>query len=360
MDVGIFGPEKSGKTTLFCLLSGVSFDSVVSKHEPNRAVAEIRDPRLDKLQEIQNTEKKVYTTLNLVDIPGFPAACPAREKNRIMQNLQGSDALLAVVRAFRSEIVSWPEVGKSAAAQLESISAELLLRDMEVVSNRLQRIEDHVGKRKLTAEEEKERVLLRNVSEQLDQERFAGSLSPESDERRLLASLSLFTCRPVVVAANLDEDQYSARDYPDRELVMKSCEERGFGYVEVAGRFEMEVLELPLEERELFMNEAGISGSCFERLHDTIYKHLDIITFFTFNEEEVRAWQIEQDTTAKQAAGKVHSDLMDHFIKAEIISYEDFVNCGGIHGAREKGLAKIAGKDEIIRDGDIVRIRANA
>lgn len=360
MDVGIFGAEKAGKTTLFCVLSSLKPERAPMKHEVNRSVVEIRDGRLDRLHELLKTRKKIFATMNLVDIPGFPTACPPKEKNRIMQGLQESDALLAVVRAFRSDIVPWPEDGKNPVSQLENIRAELLFRDLEVAARRIDRIEEHVGKRKLTSEEERELELLKRISRHLDEERFVLDMELDGEETRILSSLSLLTAKPIVVVVNLDEDQYKARNYDTRKQVVRVCEARSLGYAEVAGEFEAELLDLSEEEQTMFMEDTGIAESCFERLHDILYRHLGIITFFTFNDEEVRAWQIEEGTTAKQAAGKVHTDLMNHFIRAEIVSSEDFLRSGSLHNAREKGLVRIVGKDELIRDGDIVRIRANA
>jgi len=360
VDVGIFGAERAGKTTLFRVLSSLKPERAVMKHEVNRSVVEIRDGRLDRLHELLKTRKKIYATMNLVDIPGFPTTCPPKEKNRIMQSLQGSDALLAVVRAFRSDIVPWPEDGKNPVSQLENIRAELLFRDLAVITRRIERIEEYVGKRKLTAEEERELELLKRIGRHLDEEGFVLGLGLDGEEARTVSSLSLLTAKPIVVVVNVDEDQYKARNYDAREQIVQICEARGLGYAEVAGEFEAELLDLSEEEQALFMEDTGIAESCFDRLHATLYKHIGIITFFTFNDEEVRAWQIEEGTTAKQAAGKIHTDLMNHFIRAEIVSSEDFLECGSLHNARERGLVRIVGKDELIRDGDIVRIRANA
>ncbi|CCU86301.1 MULTISPECIES: redox-regulated ATPase YchF [Mesotoga] len=359
MEIGIFGLPLSGKSTLFTLLTGVEPHSS-HKNEAHTAVAKVHDRRVDELSKIFNPKKTVYATVSFTDIPGYDLAANQKEKNRILQFIQNSEAVMAVVRAFKDTSVPWPTGAYTPVKQLETIETELLVRDMEVVEGRLLKLEEAKKKRKLSADEERETELLHLIEKGFDENSFASQLELAEDDLKLLGSLALFTAKPIIVAINLDEDQFSANDYPERETLLQRISERNFAHIELSGKIESELMELSEEDRGIFMEELGISESGIERLSRVVYEHMGLISFLTVGEDEVRAWTIKKNTPAKAAAGKIHTDLERSFIRAEVIPYDEFMTVRNMQEAKAKGMVKIVGKEEIVKDGDIFHVRANA
>ncbi len=359
MEIGIFGLPLSGKSTLFSLLTGVE-QHPLHHNEASTSIAKVYDKRIEELSKIYNPKKTVFATVAFVDIPGYDLSSSQKEKNRVLQFIQNSDAILSVIRAFRDPAVPWAPGSESPIKQLLNIETELLLRDMEVVENRVVRLEEARKKRKLTKEEERELELLSTVQRGFEENVFVSRLGFSDDDLRLLGSLSLFTSKPLIVAINLDEEQFSAGEYLEKDTVLKHILDNNFAYIELSGKIEAELNALPEEDRTLFMEELGISQSGIQRLSGVVYKHMNLISFLTVGEDEVRAWTIRKGTHAKSAAGKIHSDLEKNFIKAEVIAYDEFVKVGSMQEAKSRGMVKIVGKEEVVRDGDIFHVRANA
>ena len=321
MEIGIFGLPLSGKTTLFTLLTGVEPNASGRKVEASVGVARVHDTRVDELSRIFKPKKTIYATLTFVDLPSYDPAANRKEKNRILQSIQNSDAVLAVLRAFADDSVPWPTGGETPAQQLAAIKAELLLRDMEVVEGRMGRLDEGFRKRRLTPEEEKERLVLLAVQQALEEEKLVSQLGLSEDDLRLVGSLALFTAKPVIVAVNMDEDQFAAGSFPQEEVVRALCAEHGFALIELSGKTEAEIAALDEADRTAFMEALGIGESGIERLSRVVYEHVGLVSFLTVGEDEVRAWTIRRGTSAKGAAGKIHTDLEHHFIRAEIIPY---------------------------------------
>lgn len=359
MEIGIFGLPRSGKSTLFTLLTGVEQRSE-HKLETRTAVAKVYDSRVEELSKIFNPKKTIFATVSFVDIPGYDLAANQKEKNRILQSIQNSDALIAVVRTFESAWVPWAPGIDNPLKQLETIETELLIRDIEVVENRLARLEEARKKRKLTKEEERELELLAIIQNGFEENKFVSQVELSQEDSKLLGSLALFTAKPVVVAMNMDEKQFSADDYPEKSTVLRRIKANGFAYIELSGKIEAELSSLTPEDRELFMQELGILESGINRLSRVVYEHMGLISFLTVGEDEVRAWTVKRGTSAKEAAGKIHTDLEKNFIRAEVIPYEDFMTVKDMHLAKSQGLVKLVSKDEIVKDGDIFHVRANA
>lgn len=359
MEIGIFGLPLSGKSTLFSLLTGVE-PHATHKNEASTAVAKVYDNRVEELSKIFNPKKTIYATVTFVDIPGYDLSSGQKEKSRILQFIQNSDAIVAVVRAFKEASVPWPAGASSPSKQLETIETELLVRDMEVVENRISRLDEARKKRKLSKEEERELELLGEIEKGFEENRFVSVMSFSEEDLKLLGSLALFTAKPIIVAVNVDEDQFTSKEYPEKTAITARVAESGFAYIEISGKIEVELNELPEEDRGMFMEELGISESGIQRLSRVAYEHLGLISFLTVGEDEVRAWTIRKDTPAKAAAGKIHTDLEKNFIRAEVIPYEEFMTVKSMHEAKNKGLIKLVGKEEIVRDGDIFHVRANA
>ena len=359
MEIGIFGLPSSGKTTLFSLLTGTE-PQTGHKMEATTGVAKIYDVRVDELSKIFNPKKTVYATLGFVDMPAFDMSANQKDKNRIFQFIQNSDAVLAVVRAFVDPSVPWPLNCETPRQQFDTIKSELLLRDMEVVENRIARLEEATKKRKLSKEEERERELTDLILKAFEEEKFVTQMGLADEDLKLLGSLALFTAKPIIVSVNVDEEQFKSGDFPEKSYVEEECSKNGFAFIVLSGKIEAEINGLDTEDRELFMSDLGIEESGIQRLSSVVYKHVGLISFLTVGEDEVRAWTINKNMTAKAAAGKIHSDLEKNFIKAEMISYETFMEVRDMHEAKTRGLIKLAGKEEIVNDGDIMHVRANA
>lgn len=359
MEIAIFGLPLCGKTTLFTLLTGVT-TGPSRRGEPSVGVAPVHDPRVEHLSAIFNPRKTTYASLTFVDLPSYDLAANRKEKTRVLQYIQDADAVLAVVRAFSSASVAWPPGAERPLRQLEAIKAELLLRDMEVVEGRLTRLDEGQRRHRLTADEERERLLLLRVQDGLDSEVPVSRLALTDEEQRLLGSLALFTAKPLIVAANLDEGQFDCGVYPDAEAVREYCQANGYALIDLCGKVEAEIAALDEADRASFMQALGITESGIQRLSRLVYSHLGLVSFLTVGEDEVRAWTLRSDSTARAAAGKIHTDLERHFVRAEVVPYTLFAEAGDMATARSRGLVKKCGRDEIIHDGDIVNILANA
>ena len=359
MNIGIFGLSASGKTTIFSLLTGIRLDPAVLRKDGIAGTALVHDARVDELAKIYNPKKTTYASLTFTDMPGFDLEASRNEKTRVMQFIQNSDALLAVVRAFGSHSVPWPVNCDTPARQLDTIRTELLLRDMEVVENRLARIAETEHKRhRLTDDEQRERKILNGVHLKLESEQLASRQKLELKELKFTGSLGLFTAKPIIIAVNTDETQIDSKSYPDQDYVRQQCAQNGFAYLELSGRIETEISELDENERQTYLDGFGFAESGIQRLSRVVYQHVGLISFLTVGDDEVRAWTIRRNTCARDAAGAIHTRLAHTFIRAEVIPYETFMTVRDLKAARAQNLIRLAGKDEIVNDGDIFHVRA--
>jgi GTP-binding protein YchF len=359
MIIGIFGLPACGKTTLFSLLTGMKVDSAKLLKEGVTGTALVHDARVDELAAIFNPDKTTYASLTFTDMPGFNLEASRNEKTRVMQFIQNSDAILAVVRAFDNLSVPWPTGCDTPAQQFDTIRTELLLRDLAVVENRLERITETERKRhKLTDDEKHERQTLLLVKEKLEAEQLVSQQEWEANDRKIMGSLGLFTAKPIILAVNTDEQQFEQRSFPDQEYVKAGCTRNGFAYLELSGKIETEISELEEADRELFLKELGFNESGIQRLSQVVYRRVGLISFLTVGEDEVRAWTIRRNTCARDAAGAIHTSLSKNFIRAEVISYDSFMTVKDLKVAKAQNLIHLAGKDEIVNDGDIFHVRA--
>jgi hypothetical protein len=359
MKIGVFGPSASGKTTLFSLLTGMQLDPAARRQDGVIGTALVHDPRVDELASIFNPRKVTQASLTFTDMPGYNMEATPGEKSRVMQFVQNSDALLCVVRAFDNPAVAWPANCETPAAQLDTIRAELLLRDLAVVENRLERIAETEKKRhKLTDDEQKEQKLLSAVREQLENEQLVSRQELTPAESKTLGTYGLFTAKPIIVAVNTDEHQLSAKSYPDQPYVTEQCAANGFAYIELSGKIESEISQFDEADRELFLREYGFTQSGIQRLSQVVYEHVGLISFLTVGEDEVKAWTIRRNTCARDAAGAIHTRLAETFIRAEVIPHKTFMTVRCMKQANAQNLVRLAGKDEIVNDGDIFHVRA--
>ncbi len=356
MKIGIVGMPLVGKTTLFNLLTGQNKEvsTFSSKGTKNIGIATVCDQRVDFLSSLYHPKKTTYATIEFVDIGGISPELPVKEKAEIFNLIQDVDALLFAIRLFEDPLVAGE---KDPVVQVENLRYELLLRDLEVVENRLGNLKK--SKKELTRDELIEEEILEKCDQYLSDDKFLSSFEFTEDEIKKISGFSFYTLKPIIIALNLSEEQFRTKTYSQKEKLDQIIQDGNMASFNICSKMEMEISQLEPEERQVFLEDMGLKESGIKRLCRIGYKHLGLITFFTVVKDEVRAWTIKKGTHAVKAAGKVHSDLERGFIRAEIARYQDLVTLGSIHIVKEKGLLKIEGKDAIIEDGDIINFRFN-
>lgn len=353
MQLGIIGLPMVGKTTIFELLTeGRHKGGSASK--ANSAIARIPDYRIDYLSELYKPKKTTYAQLEVVDIPGL---APGNEKGAsiFLDSVRQADALLHVVRVFEDDLVPMVSEKIDPIEDIELISYELLLADLDLIDKRIQRINS--GKRKPQAE--KELGLLARLREALENQLPITNVELNEEEQTIMKSYQFLTNKPLLVCLNLSEADLVSGRYPGREQVQEYSQRYGIPIVELSASIERDIAELEEEERGLFMQEAGIDEPGLVKVSRSMYERLGLISFFTVGEDEVKAWTIEKGTIARKAAGKIHSDIERGFIRAEVVEFQDLKEKGSMAAVKEHGLFRLEGKEYIIKDGDIVHFRFN-
>lgn len=347
MKIGIVGLPFTGKSTIFNLLVG---GDETSNHLPGETrMIKVHDGRIDRLSQMYEPKKTTYAILQFTDTPGLDPSAGAKERNRVFGMIQKIDALLWVIGNFE-------DCAGSPLSQLEDIKSEIILRDLELVENRLDKLEN--AKRKLEKFEKDEIEVLKSIKVYLDESKFPDTSVFLPENLKLVSSLSLFTIKPSMILLNSDENSFE-KTSKEIEDMKEYANDNKLGLIDICGKFEMELNSLEEEERRMFLNELNLTESGIQRLTSLVYDHVGLISFFTVGKDEVRAWTIEKNTCAKEAAGKIHSDLERGFIRAEIMKYDELMEFGSEKILKEKGLFKVVGKEYIVEDGDIINVRFN-
>ncbi len=356
MKIGIVGMPLTGKTTLFNLLTGQHKETPAysSTGTKNIGITTVCDQRIEYLSSLYHPKKTTYAAIEFVDIGGISPELPTKEKVEIFSLIQNAEALLFVIRLFEDPTVAGE---KDPIVQVENLRYELLLRDLEVVENRLGNLKK--SKKELTHDELIEEEVLEKCDQYLSDDKFLSSFEFTEDEIKRISVFSFYTLKPIIIALNLSEEQFRSIVFLGKEELNQLIKDNNMVSINICGKMEMEISQLEPEERQVFLEDLGLKESGIERLCRVGYEHLGLITFFTVVKNEVRAWTIKKGTHAVKAAGKVHSDIERGFIRAEIARYRDLVDLGSMHAIKEKGLLKIEGKDAIIEDGDIINFRFN-
>lgn len=364
LSLGIVGLPNVGKSTLFNALTAAG--AAVANYpfctvEPNVGVVPVPDERLDRLAAVIRPRNVVPATVRFVDIAGLVSGASRGEGlgNRFLANIREVDAIVHVVRCFEDPDVSHVMGSVDPVRDRDIIELELALADLATVEKRLDRVARSArsGDREAQAEEA---VLLR-ARNLLDAGRplWEGKLS--ADELRLLRPLNLLTTKDVIYAANVGEAELLGNEGPHlaalREAVARSGEHAEV--VPFSAKIEAELAELPLDERQAFLESLGIRSAGLDRLVQASYRLLGLETFFTVGENEVRAWTVRRGATAPEAAGQIHSDFQRGFIRAETARWDDVVSAGGWREARESGLVRAEGRDYVVQDGDVILFRFN-
>jgi GTP-binding protein YchF len=352
MRAGIVGLQSVGKTTIFNVLSRGKAAAVAAggrRQEANVGVIKVPDTRLDFLSSIFHPEKTTYATVEFVDVP---ALTRGRGQDIALAPLRSVDLLIHVVRVFEDASVPHPAGSVDPERDKRDLDFELILADIASIEKRMERLEKDLKKQKSPALL-KEQALLDRAKPWLESEKPLRDLAMDEDEKRLVKGFAFLSEKPMVYVDNIGEDQLERLKAAPAASGVRGKTESTI----ICGKLEAEMAELPPDELKTFLADYGLSESGAERLIRTTYHLLGLISFFTVGEEECRAWTITQGTNAQHAAGAIHTDLQDHFIRAEVCHYDDFVKYKSHHALREKGLLRLEGKDYIVLDGDIMEIR---
>ncbi|PYO22610.1 MAG: redox-regulated ATPase YchF [Candidatus Rokuibacteriota bacterium] len=356
MKIGLIGLPKSGKTTLFNLLTGSSVATArydTGRAELHTGVARVPDPRVEVLHGLFNPKKTTHATFEVVDLAGIAKGERAGLETKEFRN---ADALLHVVRAFADEALGAPEPRRD----IEALETELLLADLEVVERRLERLEASIKKQRKDAEL-KERELLVRLKAALEAERPLRAETLTPDEDKLLRGFTFLSAKPIFHIVNLDETSIAAGDrvveiFGLADVALRPRTRVGW----VSAVIETEIARLEGDEQQAFLADLGLAEPAIRRVLRECYALLGLVSFFTVGEDEVRAWPIPQGTRAQDAAGVVHSDIARGFIRAEVNGYDELVAvAGSFADLRARGQLRLEGKDYVVRDGEICHFRFN-
>ena len=348
MKIGIIGLAAAGKTTLFnALTGGAASTGGYGAARVNIGAAHVADARVDALSDVFSPKKTTYAAVNFVDA-GVGDGGAAKNAEAIPQALEGADALLVVARAFEDAGVPHPKESIDPARDLADVRIDLLLRDLSVVERRRERLEKLVRVKKDPAEAA-EFALLTKIQETLEEGRPVRALKLGEEEMRIIKGFGFLSAKPLLVVVNVGEEQ----------LGDAFGELDGETPVALAARLEEELAQLPGEEQAEFLADYDLKSSALDRVVQASFSLLDLRCFFTVSEEEVRAWPVRAGAIALHAAGTIHSDLERGFIRAEVVSYTDFMAAGSLSAARDRGTLRLEGKDYVVKDGDIFHVRFN-
>lgn len=358
MQIGIVGLPQSGKSTLFQTITKTHLDpAAMAKVETHQSVIKVPDKRLDKLTEIFQPKKKVNATIEVLDVVGLHKgdSNSTQFTGNFLAKVKNNDALIQVVRLFENEIVPHPDGTIDMMRDINAFETEFMLSDMAIIERRIDNVKKQVQK---TQDEKlkRELPLLEKCLEILHEEKPLREAHLNDDELKILSSFQLLSIKPMLIALNLDESQVNETERYLNELTKKKLSKHTKALF-FFGKIEQEMSELPDKEAQVFMKEYGINESALSSIIREAYDLLGLQSFFTVGEPECHAWTIKKGTNAQEAAGEVHTDFYNKFIRAEVVNYDDFISAGTFAKAKELGTWRLEGKEYIVRDGDLLIIR---
>jgi ribosome-binding ATPase len=355
MKIGLIGLPKSGKTTIFNALTRSNAevaDYSSGRVEPNLAVVDVEDPRVDALSAMYTPKRTIYATIDVIDFVGVDRS-EGKElfSGNAMNLVKSADALAIVVRNFSNDVLDSSLGAADPVRDAQAVNGELVLSDLVLVETRLERIAADHQRGKKTPQSQAEEKVLQILHEALGNETPVRDIDLNDDQRRTISGFQFLSQKQVMVIVNSDEERYRTSDDALERI------RADYSAVEFAGTFEMELSQLEEDESAAFMEDMGITESARSRLTTLAYEALGLISFFTVGPDEVRAWTIHRGESAVDAAGTIHSDLARGFIRAECFTYDALVAAGSEAGVKSAGQFRLEGKEYEVSDGDILNIR---
>ncbi len=363
MKLGIVGLPNVGKSTLFNAITNAGAQSAnypFCTIEPNVGMVSVPDERLDKLAEMYHPDKFTPATIEFVDIAGLVKGASKGEGlgNKFLSHIREVDAVLHVVRCFENDDITHVDGSVDPARDIETINLELILSDLDILTRRIDSRKKAMKGDKTLAPEV---AFLERLAAEMEEGKTARSVEITEDEHEYLKEVSLLTIKPVIYACNMGEDDFNAGidSNPFYKAVQEIAAAEGAETLPICAEMEAEIAQLDEDEKAMFLSDMGLEKSGLDRLIKKSYSLLGLISYLTAGKPEVRAWTIKKGTKAPQAAGKIHTDFERGFIRAEVVSFDDLINCGGMTAAKEKGLVRSEGRDYVMQDGDVVLFRFN-
>ncbi len=363
MKLGMVGLPNVGKSTLFNALTNAGAESAnypFCTIEPNVGIVSVPDERLDKLKDMYKPEKFTPATLEFVDIAGLVKGASKGEGlgNKFLADIREVDAIVHVVRCFEDIDIIHVDGEINPARDIETIDLELIFSDIELIERRIDRAKKAAkGDKKFLAEAE----FLEDLKKHLEEGHSARSYGFTEEQEELIKSTPLLSAKPVIYAANLSEEDFknNIETSAHYKTVSDIAKRENAAVLPICAQLEAEISDMDGDDKAMFLSELGLEVSGLDRIIKEGYALLGLISYLTAGQPEVRAWTIKKGTKAPQAAGKIHSDFEKGFIRSEVVSFDDLMNCGSMTAAKEKGLVRSEGKEYVMNDGDVVLFRFN-